>query len=214
MSQTGLSHPCLLGSSLDQLNPYSSLDWMHFWVSGNGQIPAGHIFPYTIESLNLPRLPLHPHGPPAWGEDPYGYTENHKDVSRLLGWSDWTKHPQCVTFPHKYLMHHAFIPLNPRSLAINDTCPAHVQRRLNRFISLNIKAPFFLRVRNQGNSIRGMVNCYHLAFHRLALKPTSEFNYEWSVGNEWLDYMQKVNNMMLWWQTLDWVEEVRQWLLD
>ena len=218
MSQTGLSHPRPLGSSLDQLDPYSSLDWMHFRASGDGQIPAGRIFPYTIESLNLPGPPPRPHGPPAWGEDPYGYTENHKDASRLLGWSDWTKHPQCVTFPHKYLTHRAFIPLNPRSLAVNDTRPWPFERVYFPEYQGNdvyrIKAPFFHRVRNQGDSIRGMVNCYHLAFHRLALKPASEFNYEWSVGNEWLDYMQKANNMMLWWQTLDWVEEVRRRLLD
>jgi hypothetical protein len=59
-----------------------------------------------------------------------------------------------------------------------------------------------------------MINCYYLAYHRLAHKPASEFNYEWSVSDKWLDYMQKANGIMLWWQTLNWVEEVQRHLLD
>ena len=59
-----------------------------------------------------------------------------------------------------------------------------------------------------------MVNCYCLAYYQLALKPASEFNYEWSVGEEWLTFMQKANDIMLWWQMLNWVEEVQRRLLD
>ena len=34
------------------------------------------------------------------------------------------------------------------------------------------------------------------------------------MGEEWLTFMQKANNVMLWWQMLDWVEEVWRRLLD
>ena len=34
------------------------------------------------------------------------------------------------------------------------------------------------------------------------------------MGEEWLTFMQKANDIMLWWQMLDWVEEVRRCLLD
>ena len=124
----GLTHPRQMGSNLDQLDPYSPLDWLQFRASGNGLIPASHIFPYTIKSLNLPGPPPRPHGPLAWGPDPYGYTDNHKDASRLLGWSDWMKHPQCVTFHRSYLVHRTFIPLNPRGLAINEVNPWPFER--------------------------------------------------------------------------------------
>ena len=78
MSSAGLTHPHQMGSNLDQLDLYSPLDWLQFRASGDGLILAGHIFPYTIKSLNLPGPPPRPHRPLAWGPDPYGYTDNHK----------------------------------------------------------------------------------------------------------------------------------------
>jgi hypothetical protein len=115
-------------------------------------------------------------------------------------------------FHQSYLAHRAFIPLNPRGLAINEVSPWPFERvyypEFEGSEVYRIKASFFQQVWEQGDSIRGMVNCYYLAYHRLALKTASEFNYKWSVGDEWLNYMQKANEIMLWWQTLDWVEEV------
>jgi hypothetical protein len=207
-----------MGSQLDQRDPYSPLEWVQFHASGDSQIPAGRIFPYTIRLLNLPGPPPCPHSPLAWGNNPYGYMEEHKDANCLLGWSDWSKHPQCIMFPQKYLPHCAFIPLNPWSLAINDVSPWPFKRvycpEFQGSEVYRIKPNFYKQVWDQGDSIRGMVNCYHLAYHRLALKPALEFNYEWAVGDEWLNYMRKANDIMLWWQTLDWVEEVQRRLLD
>jgi hypothetical protein len=128
------------------------------------------------------------------------------------------QHPQCVTYPWKYLIHCAFIPLNPRGLAINDVSPWPFERvyypEFKGSKVYRIKAQFFWQIHEQGDAVWGMVNCYHLTYHRLALEPASEFNYEWYVGDEWLNYMQKVDNIMLWWQTLNWVEEVCMCLLD
>ena len=59
-----------------------------------------------------------------------------------------------------------------------------------------IKASFFQQVREQGDLIRG-INCYCLVYYRLALKLASEFNYEWSMGEEWLTFMQKANTKWL-----------------
>ena len=166
-----------MGSNLDQLDPYSPLDWLQFQASGDGLIPAGHIFPYTIKSLNLPGPPPRPHRPLAWGPDPYGYTDDHKDASRSLGWSDWTKHPQCVTFHRSYLAHRTFVPLNPRGLAINEVNPwPFEQVYYPEFEGSKVywmKAPFFQQVCKQGDSIRGMVNCYCLAYYRLLSSTTN-----------------------------------------
>ena len=121
-------------------------------------------------------------------------------------------------FHWSYLAHHTFIPLNPRGLAINKVNPWPFKQVCCPGFGGSevywIKAPFFQRVCEQGDLIRGMVNCYCLVYYRLALKLASEFNYEWSVGEEWLTFMQKANDVMLWWQMLDWVEEVQRHLLD
>ena len=121
-------------------------------------------------------------------------------------------------FHRSYLVHHAFIPLNPRGLTINEVNPWPFEQVLYPEFEggevYRIKASFFQQVCEQGDSIRGMVNCYCLLYYQLAFKPASEFNYEWSMCEEWLTFMQKANDIMLWWQMLDWVEEVWRHLLD
>ena len=128
--------------------------------------PPGRIFPYTIRSLNLPGI--HPHGPLAWGDNSYSYIDNHKGATRSQGGSDWTKHPQCITLPWKYMAHHSFIPPNPRGLAINkvslwplgQVCyPEFKGREICR-----IKAPFFWQVHSKRDSVGSTTNCYPLVW--------------------------------------------------
>jgi hypothetical protein len=216
MSRSGPSLPRPFGSRLHIDDSHVPLQWEEFNLAISGLIPIGRIYSYCIHLYNYNGPAPRPHGPPTWGDNPYGYTDADKDANRSLGWSDWTKHPQVVTIPQKIVPHWAFIPLHPRGLTITNTrlWPFHrsYPPEYARNEVYQLDGQYFRDV--QGDSVRAAVNCYYLAFHCLNLRPASPFNYDWAVGEQWNSLMTKADDVMLWWQTQEWLEEACRRLVD
>lgn len=135
----------------DHAIPY---EWAKYKVASAGQIPVGHVYRYCLNTYNYTGAFPKPHGPPAWGiENPYAYEDKHKDANGSLGWNAFHKHPQIVTFPRKYRIHHAFIPLNPRGLQAFISSPWPFRRsyvpELKEDEVYEIEGTAFANIRNE-----------------------------------------------------------------
>ena len=181
-----------------------------------GRIRFGQVYHYKINSLTLPGSPPPVRGQPPFVATPYAYKVEHKDTSGSLGPYEWTQLPQHVLDTCYAVPHWAFITRKPANLLITSTClPKTMEvEPYDGKDSVRIDTQYLHRIRMQSEAIRVAYHYCDLTFEKMQLKSASTFNFEWALGTDWQQLMEKAEKPLYDKELRNWTHNVRRRMLD